>query len=502
MLIRLLMGLAMLFAAGAAQAGWLVAETAHFRIYSTMSEKRLRQEAAVLEDYHQLLELLTGRTFPADAPRLDIFLVAEQKQLAIVQPGVGKNVAGFYVSAPGGIFAVATEPDLDNIWSGGRDTLLHEYAHHFMMQMGGGTVPAWYREGFAEYVMTAAFRPDRIEYGGANRERYWILMNLPWEPLEKVLAGARNMGFGNFYAQSWLLTHYLNRVDGMQGKRNAYLKKVAEGGDPVEAFKTEVDPDLAKFQSRLRAYINGSGATLSRFKRTPPEPASVRVTALPKAADGALLPLLSMQMPQKAEDDAQSLARVREATARTPDDPWAKRAAAIAEAIAGDGAVAARTLDALLMESPDDADLLRWRASLYKADRPGASQADITAARKLLVRAWKAAPNDWQVLWAYGNSFPSRGKPLSESVLDVLWKAADLAPQVQALTMKTGVEMARAGHYEHAESLIAPNVNNPHSGGPMMLERNLLTALRSRDKEAVDAALLGLSMGQGNVGTD
>ena len=502
MLMRLFSGLVWLLAASMAQAGWLVAESEHFRIYSSMSETRLRKEAAVLEDYHKLLERMTGRTVPANAPRLDIYLVENQKQLSIVRPGIGPNIDGFYSATPGGIVALAAEPDLEGDWSGGRDTLLHEYAHHFMMQLGGGTVPAWYREGFAEYAMTASFRPDRIEYGGANPGRYWTLLNMPWEPLEKVLSGARNMDMGKFYAQSWLLTHYLNRVEGMQAKRNAYLKKVAEGADPVAAFKTEVDPDLDAFQSRMRAYINGRSATLSRFKRTPPVPASVGVAALPKAADANLLTLLSMQMPQEAEQDARSLARIREAAARSPDDPWAGRAAAIAEAIAGDGATAARLLDALLADNPDDADLLRWRASLYKADRPGASQADVAAARKLLVRAWKAAPDDWQVLWAYGSSFSSRGRPLSETVLDVMLKAADLAPQVHAVTMRTGIEMARAGHYDHAEALIAPSVNNPHFGGAMILERNLLTALRSGDKQAVEAALMGLSFGQGSVSLD
>lgn len=494
--LRLLLGLMWLLTAGVAQAGWLVAETAHFRIYSTMGETRLRREAAALEDYHKLLELLTGFKTPPETPRLNIYLVGNSRQLSVVRPDVGPQTAGFYIASPGGIVALAMEPDLEGDWSGGRDTLLHEYAHHFMMLGGSSAVPGWYREGFAEYAMTASFRPDRIEYGGANPGRYWQLTNSGWEPLEKVLRGARDMDTGKFYAQSWLLTHYLNRAEGMQAKRNAYLKKVAAGGDPVETFKTEIDPDLDKFQSGLRRYINSTSATLSRLKRAPPAPASVTITALPKSADAALLPLVAIQLPQKAEDDARSLARIREAAARAPaDDGWAKRALAIGEAVSGDRAVAAQMLDALIMENGQDADLLRWRASLYRADRPGASAADVDAARKLLVRAWKAAPNDWQVLWAYANTFRS-GNKLNDSVLDVLWKASELAPQVDALAMKTGVEMARAGHYDHAEALIAPVVNDPHGGGALMLERNLLAALRTRDKSSVDAALMGMSFGQ------
>ncbi|PZU50739.1 MAG: hypothetical protein DI568_03040 [Sphingomonas sp.] len=493
--MRFLLGLIWLVTAGVAQAGWLVAETEHFRIHSTMNEARLRREAAVLEDYHKLLEVMTAFETPPETPRLNIYLVDNPKQLAVVWPNVAPQTAGFYTASTGGIVALAMEPDLESDWSGGRDTLLHEYAHHFMMLGSSSAVPGWYREGFAEYAMTASFRPDRIEYGGANPGRYYQLMNSGWEPLEKILRGARDMDTGKFYAQSWLLTHYLNRAEGMQAKRNAYLRKVAAGGDPVEAFRTEIDPDLDKFQSGLRRYINGTSATMSRLKRVPPEPASVTITALPKAADMALLPLVAIQLPQKAEDDARNLARIREAAARDPDNVWVKRALAIGEAAGGDKTLAAQLLDALIMENRQDAELLRWRASLYRADRAGASAADVDAARRLLVRAWKAAPNDWQVLWAYANTFRS-GERLSESVLDVLWKASELAPQVDALAMKTGVEMARAGHYDHAEALIAPVVNDPHGGGALMLERNLLTALRSRDKASVDAALMGMSFGQ------
>ena len=493
--MRFLLGLMWLVTAGVAQAGWLVAETQHFRIHSTMNEARLRREAAVLEDYHKLLEILTGFETPQDMPRLNIYLVDSQKQLAVVSPNVGQNTLGFYTASPGGIVALALEPDAEGGWSGGRDTLLHEYAHHFMMLGGSTAVPAWYREGFAEYAMTASFRPDRIEFGGPNPGRYWQLRNFGWEPLEKILRGASDTDWAKFYAQSWLLTHYLNRVEGMQAKRNAYLKKVAAGGDPVEAFRTEIDPDLDKFQSELKRYINGRSATMSRLTRTPPEPASVTITALPKVADTALLPLVAIQLPQKAEDDARNLARIREAAARDPDNGWAKRALAIGEAAGGDRELAAKLLDELIGQDMQDAELLRWRASLYRADRPGASAADVDAARKLLVRAWKASPNDWQVLWAYANTFRSPQK-LNEQVLDILWKAAELAPQVHALAMKTGVEMARAGHYEQAEALIAPVVNDPHGGGALMLERNLLTALKSRDKTSVDAALMGMSFGQ------
>ncbi len=501
MLVRVCLALVLLLSAGRASADWLVAETPHFRIYGTVSESRIRQEASVLEDFHKLLELLTNRKFSADAPKLDIYMVDNRAQMLIVRPGLGDNVAGFYSSTPGGILAMSLEPT-GNQANLARDVLLHEYAHHFMMQAGTAALPAWYVEGFAEYLMTAEFRPDRIDFGGVNPGRYYVLTNLPWAPLEQVLRKSKGVNIDSFYAQSWLLTHYLNRAEGMQGKRDAYLRKVADGADPVDAFRQEIDPDIKAFQGRLRSYLNGRTLTFSRMKRTPPEAVDIRVSKLPPVADDALLPLVAVQLPQKAEHDAANMARIHKAVAKAPDDPWTVRALAIAEAAAGDSPVAAARLDALLQQAPADPELLRWRARLYRADRATASAADVSAARRLLVRANRAAPNDWQVMSDYVGTFEARGQPLPESVLEVLLKAYLLAPQEANLAYRTAIALARAGDYTAAEAAMSPLVNNPHGGRAMVLERALLEALRKSDKVAVEAAPAGLSMGNGQPGPD
>jgi hypothetical protein len=478
-----------------ARANWLVAETQHFRIHGTVSEARIRQEASVLEDFHRLVEFLTNRKFPDNAPKLDIYLVDGRSQMLIIRPGLGANVAGFYTATPGGILAMSLEPSGAQAILG-RDVLLHEYAHHFMMQAGNSALPAWYVEGFAEYLMTADFRPDRIDFGGVNNGRYYVLTNMAWAPLEQILRRSRGVNVDSFYAQSWLLTHYLNRVEGMQAKRNAYLRKVAEGADPVEAFRQEIDPDLEAFQRRLRAYLSGRSLTFSRMKRQPPDAVQIQVSALPDLADAVLLPLVAVQLPQKRETDDANLARIRKAVAKSPDDPWGKRALAIAEAAAGDAAVAAGLLDAMLQRTPDDPVLLRWRARLHGADRSGASAADVSAARKLLVRAHKAAPNDWLTLSDYAQTFEARGKPLPESVVEVLAKAYQLAPQVSSLAYRTALAFATSGDYSAAEAVMAPLVNDPHGTDDMVLERTLLEALRTKDKAKVEAALEGLAIGR------
>jgi hypothetical protein len=136
--------------------------------------------------------------------------------------------------------------------------------------------------------------------------------------------------------------------------------------------------------------------------------------------------------------------------------------------------------------------LLRWRASLYKAHMPDATPADVSAARRLLVRAFKAAPNDWQVLSDYARTFEARPEPMPATALDVLGKAHELAPQEKTLAWRTAIAMARAGHFDVARMALGPLVNDPHAGEGTAPGRELLAALRLKDRAAVDTALAAL----------
>lgn len=489
--------LLLLLVSAPANAAWLVAETPHFRLHATMSDARIRQEAAILEDYHNLLELLTRQKFAEDAPKLDIFLVDSTAQMQIVGPWTGDNIGGFYANSPGGIFIISREPkSTDDKWYRARHILQHEYAHHFTMQAGNTALPAWYVEGFAEYMMTAEFKPTSVDFGDVSPSRLYVLRNQPWGPLDQLLRGASGMDPGLFYAQSWLLTHYLNRTEGMPAKRDAYLEKVARGADPREAFKSEIDPDLAQFQAKLQAYAKGRQMNYSRMQRTPPPLLEIRVEQLPPSADAMLLPVLALQMGQPKKHEDALMARLRKDAARYPDDPWAKRAIAIAEAVSGDDKVAARLLDAQLQTMPNDPELLRWRASLYHADRSDASAQDIAAARKLLVRAFRQAPNDWRVLRDYADTHRPMQQAVDVGTLEVLIKARQLAPQEPNLAMTLGITLARSGRYDLAAAAIAPVLNNPHSDGGLALERGLFDALKSGEADGVEAALLGLKLGR------
>jgi hypothetical protein len=468
-----------LFVTTAANATWRVAETAHFRVYGEQSEALLRERAVLLEDYSALLRMLTDGVAEIDgAPRLDIFLVGSVKE-ARPFGTVGSNVAGFYAASPGRIAAYSELGEF------GKTILLHEYTHHFMLGGRGVAYPRWYVEGFAEYFSTALFKAKTIEFGGVSSFRAMQLVRGNWLPLQRVLANDPKLKGADetsaYYAESWLLTHYLHRVPGQSEKLRAYLRAVAGGADSLAAFQQHVDPDIRAFELRLKSYLKGSKITYSRFDRPASTPASVSVTTLSPAADPLLLMLTSLEF-SVPSDPAKALASIGTAAARFPADPLAERTLAFAELRLGDRQRAATLIDALLARAPADATLLRWRAMALAPLARDTSTVARGEARRLLVRASRADPGDWRTMLLYSQIAGLRGGAPIASDLNVMLRTHELAPQVDTVVLTTAALLAQADRLPEAAVVLEPLANSPHDSGAARFAGTLLERARAGDK--------------------
>jgi hypothetical protein len=468
-----------LFLASPALAAWRMAETAHFRVYSDLSEQELRRRAETLEDFRDMLGTFSSTQVPDDLPKLNIYLIGSISE-AVPFGKIESTVAGFYSADDGGIAAYSVDNDF------GRRALLHEYAHHHMFASTGLSYPAWYVEGFAEYFMTATFQPGRIDFGKPDEYRIANLVQLPWLPWEKVVdpaAKRRRDDVFMFYAQSWLLTHYVFRTPGMAEKNRAYLIDVASGVPAMEAFKTHVAPDLRQLGTKLRAYIVSSKFTFSRYTR--PEkakPAEVTITALPPSADALLMIHAALDRGALTLPPAErgpALAKIRAAAARFPGDDLAARTLAMAELALGKAADALPQIDALLARAPADPDLLRLKAiATLDIDGPDAA----SSARRLLARAVKAAPNDWRAMHVYIHTYDFEHGPVPKNVADVVERTWELAPQVNGLTLDMAALLVQQGRLRDAASVLAPVAFAPHNGSYGAYARALRAAALADDK--------------------
>ncbi len=471
---------ALLLLAAPARAGWVVAETAGFRLFTREGPRAAAARVAELEDFRALLVQLTGRAPPPGQPRLDIYLVPD---LASVAPGqrIPPGIAGFYRATSGGIAAFVTGaagPEAQ------RAILFHEIAHHFMFADTRVAYPAWYVEGFAEYVMTARLAPTRIAFGHPDAARLRWLDGGTWLPPEELLRG----GFdprdpartAMFYAQSWLLAHWLFRSRDRRERLRAYLARTGRGEDPAEAFRAEIMADLGRLNPTLAAYRANRRAFASFAANRPaPSPAPALVRALPSSADALLPARLALAEAVPPAVGQALLARVRAEAARFPDDPFATATLGLAELQHGDPRRAAALFDRLLVPAPRDPELLRWRAAAALAVGEGEA-----AAGALLVRAVAADPSDWRA-WMLLADTRAQGSPERRAAVARAWA---LAPQVPANILAHALALAEADRLAEAAAVLQPLACSPH-GGPLALTARRLHALAARgDRGAFLAA--------------
>lgn len=471
--------------ASSASAEWRRAESANFVLYSQAGEGKLREQAALLEDYHLFLRALTGVTEPDSPNKLNVYMVRGEATLRSIHD-IPSGIAGVYVASSAGIVAVVD----DAAPVQGQEVLLHEVAHHFMKQYRPLPYPAWYVEGFAEYASTVSFRKDVIEYGRPSVGRAYTLVQGKWMPMDELLFGgvpADRERMAAFYAQSWLLSHYLLRSPEMRPRFAAYLTAAARGVEPRQAFAAAFPTPVAELERQLRAYSKRA-MTYTRFKRaSEAAPPAVAITRLPPSADDLLL--LRARMEVTHRDDSALLARVRSAAAKH-DDAFARRILAQAEALHGDPARADALLGPLLADRPDDFELLYFKGMRHlRAARDAADgDAEYRLARTAFARAHKANPNHWQTLLRYAEALRADERFVSDNTINILLLASELAPQTQEGTMNAASLLIARSRWEEAERLLLPLTGDPHNQGLAEAARRLVEAARARGRPVAPAA--------------
>ncbi|HEX8194057.1 MAG TPA: hypothetical protein VF552_14275 [Allosphingosinicella sp.] len=473
-------------AAARAEAAWIRAESANFVVYSESRESRVREQVAQLEDFDRLLRMLTATATPPSPSKLHVYFVRGTEELNAIRP-VPSTVAGFYTASPEGVLAVVDETT--NTGENNNDILFHEYAHHFMLQYHPAAYPAWYVEGFAEYVMTARIHPDRMEFGHYNRSRAFTLSDRQnWEPWDRILFPAadgrpRPVDAGRFYAQSWLLVHYLVRDEGRRQSLRNYFAALSRGEEPRAAFAAAFQTSLTELNRALRRYPDEM--TFTRGTRaTAAQTPAVAVSRLAPSADDLLLARAALLAGVPDARRATLLARVRRHAARH-NDPFAKRVLAHAEVLYGDPATAEPLLDALLQIAPADAELLYLRGLRHliagRADEARRIE-EYRRAQGWFVRAHRADADNFPSLYRYAQSLSLDRRFVSENTQNVLLLAAHLAPQVGEIRLAAARMLLRRDQFADAETMLSPLASSAHRAGEATEAGRLLDLARRRQR--------------------
>lgn len=485
--LGLLLGLLLL--ADPAQAGWLRAESPNFVVYGELPEAELRSRVERLEQFDQALRFLSGVTDPPAGRKAEVYLV-RTSQIGDVMRSDPGDTLGFYKATTDAAAFVASTEDVavkesvakmrikvHRVYLSSDSVLQHEYAHHFMFQYFNAAYPAWYREGFAEYVSTVEISPEGLLLGKASYGRAQGLNN--WVSARRFMQVNANSDPEDLYSsyiQGWITTHYFYSSVELNRGLSAFLKATSQGEAAEPALQASLGLSFEDLDRAVRAYIDK--VKLRQFPGWKPTAVAVEVAPVSDARAAVLFDDLGARLELGAIEAR--VKALRQARVRFPQDQDV--AIALARALVASGQ--AEEVEALLTGAAESADVLTIRADallLQAASLSDAAGKDAKRlqARRLFARANKLDPMHVASLAGYAETL-NETDLLSENALNIRMLAHGLAPQVSELSIRAAFYLMKAERYEDAADLLQPVAFNSHAGPSARYAGVLLDAAQKR----------------------
>ena len=259
-----------LLAAGAAgppaldpvvQRPWYETRTAHCRVFSCGPAAEVARVAARLEQFREAYGTMAGAQAVASPP-IVVMVYPDVKSMRPFLPiynGNPANLAGFFKRAPDeNLIVLALGPGEQSL-----DVIFHEYAH-LLLRRNDRVWPLWLKEGMAEVYSTFRANGRQIQIGAPIEHHLNLLANRPFLPLAEVFAVRHDSPDYNererqgvFYAESWLLTHYLfcGDVPARKAKFSQIMALLHEGRRPEAAFTATFQTTLPAMEKELHGYL-------------------------------------------------------------------------------------------------------------------------------------------------------------------------------------------------------------------------------------------------------
>ena len=239
---------------------WFEVETTHFTLISNAGERSTRTIASDLEKFMAVLEGLIGRELESPLPSY-VYVFKNESVFRDYKPlwqGKPANLSGYFQErSDGNLIAINGDRRLE-----AAGVLYHELMH-YVMSSNYLPVPLWVDEGLAELYSTFEAGPQLVHVGKPIENHVFWLRQHSLIPLPELFAIDResqsyNEGSrqGSFYAQSWLLVHYLLLSTDEQRRENLFqfLDLGRRGVATAEAFQRAFGIEFKTLEKKLKGY--------------------------------------------------------------------------------------------------------------------------------------------------------------------------------------------------------------------------------------------------------
>jgi tetratricopeptide (TPR) repeat protein len=245
------------------QRHWFEARTAYFQIFSCGSTQEVARLAMRLEQFRDAYSRLAGAQAVASPPII-VMAFPDQATMRPFLPlyeGKPANLAAFFSRGSDQNLIVLP---LSSLEAGSLKVVFHEYTH-LLLRHNQPYWPMWLTEGMAEIYSTfEVYGGYHARIGKPIDNHVRFLEHRPLMPLKQLFAVTREspeynerQHQGVFYAESWLLTHYLMLGGNPAHKANfrQLTPLLRSGQSPEQAFTNALHTSPPAMESELRAYL-------------------------------------------------------------------------------------------------------------------------------------------------------------------------------------------------------------------------------------------------------
>jgi len=239
---------------------WLRIQSKNFQMVGNAAEKDLRRVATKLEQFRVVFtQLFPNMKFNSPIPtRVVVF--KDRKTFDQFKPI--EWATGYFQPGEDINYIVLT---IEGNEAETFPTIFHEYTHFLIdNSLGRANIPPWFNEGIAEYYERFLIENDqKVKLGGLNEAHLRLLKEKNFIPFETFFAvdyyslhRQSKQGAQLFYAQSWILLHYLLQGNGgaRQVQFGKFVDLLMQRNKPKDAFQQAFQSDYATMESELKRY--------------------------------------------------------------------------------------------------------------------------------------------------------------------------------------------------------------------------------------------------------
>jgi tetratricopeptide (TPR) repeat protein len=444
----------------AGEAEWIEVRSPYFSVVTDTGEKRGREVALRFEQMRAVFgALLTKAKVNLPVPLQIVAFrdTKEMKQHVPLWKGKPAQVSGLFEGNDDRPF-IMIDMSVDDPWQ----VVFHEYAHQLLNGNTSTQFQPWFYEGFAEFFSTIKINRKEAEIGLPPENDVRVLRQASLPKVADLFRVRRDSSTYNersdhrslFYAQSWLVVHYLYDKQ-LTGKLDSFEMAVDEGVSVEDAIQRAFGLSASDFDKVLQQYLNSSRFA-SYSLPTQLLIDSTGFTAKPLTSPDATAVLANMDLHSPDFHD-KAMEEFLEVLQAQPDNVAALRGLGYGYLLKKDFPHAEEYFSKAVAHDSEDPRTLYYSALMIEMQEGpglGNDRQELEVIQKRLEKAVALDPEFADAYCRLAFTYVSQGK--ADEALKTMVKAVTLNPRSLAYTLNLAQLYALNQKFDRAIALLKP----------------------------------------------